>query len=172
MNRRQLFKGAIGVIGAAMLPAVALAGSPQAARVIVDHTGSGLPNHLTPSQYLRVKSLYGNYAEFASVGYDYAVGYSHHLFTVTETGRAFYKVVEDRPDHMFAGHQMFHGKSWEEAIVYAETYKCWLRVTTACNSVWRDNHIHKVLANDIYWYNEKAEMLAGVDKLSWTRYNT
>lgn len=178
MNRRQLFKGALGVLATAIMPLPALAVAEPFLKKDCDiHLGVHryLPNHLTPSQYERVKNLYGGYEEFASVGDDYAVGYSHHWANITEgtdsgtwVTTKVYLPVEDRADHMFLGKQMFHGSSWEEAIVYAETYKIWLKETYYNNGISRHNHVHKVVGNDAYWYSTEATMTAGVDKLSWT----
>lgn len=194
MNRRDLFRGVIGVVGAAMLPAVVLA---EVTKPVVGASKfsevSKLYEYirLTPDQLDRVANLYGVHKiliHFAGkkldnnlpYGYEeggFKVGYSNLIGWVQSVGDPsvylpVHRPVEDRPDHMFLARQMFHGKSWEEAIVYAETYKKWLEYYSSHqDGKWlqRAAKDNPVLAK--YWYDNEVEMQGSVNDLQFRKYS-
>jgi len=158
MNRRQLFKGAVALVGASLAPTLApCAWHPKGC---VGNTCAGKPkvapamkvNAMTPEQCARIEALYGCWYTVGNIHDDYWVGYDQKLGSANSQP---YRAWEERPSHMYAGRQVFYGKTWEEAIAYAEEYKKWLAFYDAEGS-WMKRPSAK-----IYLYSAEREMPAG-----------
>jgi hypothetical protein len=157
MNRRQLFQGLGAVAVMAALPAVVTA-EPEKLPT--------LPPDMSRSQYQRLVALYGDWYVYGHTqDGDYWVGYDSLLGWVTERNTEgkwervpIYRDWKDRPQHMYAGMQNFHGNSWEAAIYYAETYKKWLEYHDP-EGKWMRNPGTIVER----WYGRESDMTRGPD---------
>lgn len=145
MNRRQLFRGALGIIGASILPTAVLASTTQ---LIPSGAGGTLDDPAgllveIPAQsvglgqaYAAVLPYFGDRAKcgyklftkeegYTCGGGAFFVGYDNKL-----PAPMHYVPVECRPVHMKGNYGHWYGQTWQAAIDNCVSYNEWFKTYT------------------------------------------